>query len=106
MARSYYSIVVFITVVFIRVAFAFQEPSMLETLSKNITRQGLTATTLNYLRVSSSRAEMSGGRLEELPPLDGAAERFMATGGGPTGAVGGAGPDGLENLDFNDPYTF
>ena len=27
---------------------------MVETLSKNITRQGLTATTLNYLRVSSS----------------------------------------------------
>ena len=33
---------------------------MVETLSKNITRQGLTATTLNYLRVStevSSRIE-------------------------------------------------
>ena len=30
---------------------------MVETLSKNITRQGLTATTLNYLRVSSSNIE-------------------------------------------------
>ena len=30
---------------------------MVETLSKNITRQGLTATTLNYLRVSSNVAE-------------------------------------------------
>jgi hypothetical protein len=82
-----------------------QEPSMLETLSKNITRQGLTATTLNYLRVS--RAEMSG-RLEELP-LEAAAERaaFMAA-GGPAGNGGGGGapPDGLESLDFNDPYSF
>ena len=86
---------------------------MLETLSKNITRQGLTATTLNYLRVS--RAEMSG-RLEELP-LEAAAERFMAAGGpgaaterflpaGGPGAAGGAVPDGLESLDFNEPYTF
>ena len=29
-----------------------QEPGMLEQLSKNITRQGLTNVTLNYLRVS------------------------------------------------------
>ena len=28
-----------------------QEPGMIESLSKNITRQGLTNTTLNYLRV-------------------------------------------------------
>ena len=31
---------------------AMQEPGMVESLSKNITRQGLTNTTLNYLRVS------------------------------------------------------
>ena len=30
---------------------AMQEPGMMESLSKNITRQGLTNTTLNYLRV-------------------------------------------------------
>lgn len=30
---------------------AMQEPGMIESLSKNITRQGLTNTTLNYLRV-------------------------------------------------------
>ena len=30
---------------------AMQEPGMVESLSKNITRQGLTNTTLNYLRV-------------------------------------------------------
>jgi len=29
-----------------------QEPAMIESLSKNVTRQGLTSTTLNYLRVS------------------------------------------------------
>ena len=29
-----------------------QEPGMVESLSKNITRQGLTNTTLNYLRVT------------------------------------------------------
>jgi hypothetical protein len=75
---------------------------MLETLSKNITRQGLTATTLNYLRVS--RAELTG-RLEELP-MEAAPERFMAAGGGPGGAAAAAAPDGLENIDFNDPYTF
>lgn len=39
-----------------------KEPGMVETLSKNITRQGLTATTLNYLRVSSS--------VSSVEPLD------------------------------------
>jgi len=34
-----------------RSVIAMQEPGMVETLSKNITRQGLTATTLNYLRL-------------------------------------------------------
>jgi hypothetical protein len=29
----------------------FQEPGMVESLSKNVTRQGMTSTTLNYLRV-------------------------------------------------------
>ena len=32
--------------------FVFQEPAMVEQLSKNITRQGLTNYTLNFLRVS------------------------------------------------------
>ena len=32
---------------------AMQEPGMVESLSKNVTRQGLTSTTLNYLRVSA-----------------------------------------------------
>ena len=50
---------------------------MVETLSKNITRQGLTATTLNYLRVSSSISsiepvgdEGGGGPGVAPPPLD------------------------------------
>ena len=30
----------------------FQDPGMVESLSKNVTRQGMTSTTLNYLRVS------------------------------------------------------
>ena len=36
-----------------------QEPGMIESLSKNITRQGLTNTTLNYLRVSKTVVEKS-----------------------------------------------
>lgn len=32
-----------------------QDPGMLEQLSKNITRQGITNSTLNYLRVSAGR---------------------------------------------------
>ena len=47
---------------------------MVETLSKNITRQGLTATTLNYLRVSSSISSIEPVVGEEggvtAPPLD------------------------------------
>ena len=53
---------------------------MVETLSKNITRQGLTATTLNYLRVSSSISSIEpvvgeeaggpGGGSVAPPPLD------------------------------------
>lgn len=45
-----------------RSVIAMQEPGMVETLSKNITRQGLTATTLNYLRVSSA--------VSSVEPLD------------------------------------
>ena len=45
---------------------------MVETLSKNITRQGLTATTLNYLRVSGESS--SQGRITELP-LEGGESR-------------------------------
>lgn len=33
---------------------AQQDPSMLEQITKNVTRQGLTNSTLNYLRVSFS----------------------------------------------------
>ena len=50
---------------------------MVETLSKNITRQGLTATTLNYLRVSSSISsieplveEGGGVPAQPQPPID------------------------------------
>jgi hypothetical protein len=54
----------------------FQEPGMVETLSKNITRQGLTATTLNYLRVSNevnSRIEtLQEGVDPDTLPLPGA----------------------------------
>ena len=38
---------------------------MVETLSKNITRQGLTATTLNYLRVSMQEMKAN---IEDLGP--------------------------------------
>ena len=56
---------------------------MVETLSKNITRQGLTATTLNYLRVSN---EVSG-RIEPLN--EGGAGAGTGNGGG------GVDPDSL-----------
>jgi len=59
-----------------RSVIAMQEPGMVETLSKNITRQGLTATTLNYLRVSSEVT----GRIE---PLESAAVAAGATGPDP-----------------------
>ena len=32
----------------------FQDPGMVESLSKNVTRQGMTSTTLNYLRVRTT----------------------------------------------------
>lgn len=35
-----------------------QDPTMLEQLSKNITRQGITNSTLNYLRVSTTRPSL------------------------------------------------
>ena len=64
---------------------------MVETLSKNITRQGLTATTLNYLRVSSSNitsledASASGGQ------GGGGVTEVTGPGPGPGGAaLGGA----------------
>lgn len=91
---------------------------MVETLSKNITRQGLTATTLNYLRVSSTVSNIE-------PVMD----QEGGGGAGPSGAMGGppAGidPDSLplpsahtltgqniptstiENLDFgSDSFQF
>ena len=42
---------------------AMQEPGMIESLSKNITRQGLTNTTLNYLRVSLIKSIILGAML-------------------------------------------
>ena len=53
---------------------------MVETLSKNITRQGLTATTLNYLRVSFQDIK---SQVEELPVE-----------GGPAGMAGDHPPGG------------
>ena len=53
---------------------------MVETLSKNITRQGLTATTLNYLRVSSSN-------ITSLEDASGSGQ-----GGGGVTEVAGPGP--------------
>ena len=38
-----------------------QDPGLVEQLSKNITRQGLTNVTLNYLRVSCSHPAAAGG---------------------------------------------
>lgn len=66
-----------------RSVIAMQEPGMVETLSKNITRQGLTATTLNYLRVSMLDAQ---AKIEELPPFEGAAA------GEQPGGLEGVGP--------------
>ncbi len=43
---------------------AMQEPGMIESLSKNVTRQGLTSKTLNYLRV---RIDMTRSSDLELP---------------------------------------
>ena len=55
---------------------------MVETLSKNITRQGLTATTLNYLRVSSSN----------ITSLEDASGGSGGQGGGGVTEVTGPGP--------------
>ena len=91
-----------------------QEPGMVETLSKNITRQGLTATTLNYLRVSTTNVP---GRLEDLPPEE--ANEVNASSGGPLPSVStvvGGGTPGplpssggaqLDGLDFgSDSFQF
>ena len=61
---------------------------MVETLSKNITRQGLTATTLNYLRVSSSN-------ITSLEDASGSGQGGGGGGGGVTEVSGpGPGPGG------------
>ena len=57
---------------------------MVETLSKNITRQGLTATTLNYLRVSST--------VSNIEVLD----ECGTSGVQGSGAAGGPGPSTLD----------
>jgi hypothetical protein len=48
-----------------------QEPGMVESLSKNITRQGLTNTTLNYLRVRRAVLGWAGLgiRIKQWPKL-------------------------------------
>jgi hypothetical protein len=76
------------------IAMQVGEPGMVETLSKNITRQGLTATTLNYLRVSSAGIP---GRLEEI-----ADDEAALHGGGLVGGAVGPLPPGahLDGLDF------
>jgi hypothetical protein len=86
---------------------------MVETLSKNITRQGLTATTLNYLRVSSSAVP---GRLEDLPegedagvPGPGAVGAMAPGAGVVVGGAPGPLPSGaqLDGLDFgSDSFHF
>ena len=84
-----------------------QEPGMVETLSKNITRQGLTATTLNYLRVSTTNVP---GRLEDLPPEEGTEAGqpqggvlpavSTVVGGGTPGPLPSTGGPQLDGLDF------
>ena len=81
---------------------------MVETLSKNITRQGLTATTLNYLRVSTTNVP---GRLEDLPPEEANNEAqpsqggvlpavSTVVGGGTPGPLPSSGGPQLDGLDF------
>ena len=60
---------------------------MVETLSKNITRQGLTATTLNYLRVSSN-----------------VADAVMAEEAGPSGS-GATAPQDQDSLPLPSAHT-
>ena len=42
-----------------------QDPGMIESLSKNVTRQGMTNTTLNYLRVRIKKKQTKKSNLEE-----------------------------------------
>ena len=76
---------------------------MVETLSKNITRQGLTATTLNYLRVSTTNVP---GRLEDLPPEE-ANEPQPSSGVLPavSTVVGGGTPGPLPSTEQLEPST-
>jgi LIM domain-binding protein 1 len=89
-----------------RSVIAMQEPGMVETLSKNITRQGLTATTLNYLRVSTTNVP---GRLEDLPPEEANEPQPSAgvlpavstvVGSGTPGPLPSTGGPQLDGLDF------
>ncbi len=64
---------------------------MVETLSKNITRQGLTATTLNYLRVSST--------VSNIEPLD------SEPGPGPGAGQSGSAPMDPESLPLPSAHT-
>lgn len=64
---------------------------MVETLSKNITRQGLTATTLNYLRVSST--------VSNIEPLD------SAEGAGQGAGQSGSAPMDPESLPLPSAHT-
>ena len=68
---------------------------MVETLSKNITRQGLTATTLNYLRVSSS--------ISSIEPVVG--EEAGGPGGGPGGGSVAPPPLDPDSLPLPSAHT-
>ncbi len=66
---------------------------MVETLSKNITRQGLTATTLNYLRVSMQEMKAN---IEDLGP---------SHPGQPGGPIGPPHQDQTD-IEFPPDYNF
>ena len=66
---------------------------MVETLSKNITRQGLTATTLNYLRVSST--------VSNIEPLDSESGQGAGQGAGQSSSA----PMDPESLPLPSAHT-
>ena len=84
---------------------------MVETLSKNITRQGLTATTLNYLRVSNE-AESNSGQVETLPPetASGIDQDSLPLPSADTltgQSMSQNMPQNIDNLDFgSEPFQF
>ena len=73
---------------------------MVETLSKNITRQGLTATTLNYLRVSMQEMKAN---IEDLGPSHPGGPG--QPGGHPGGPIGPPHQDQTD-IEFPPDYNF